>query len=115
MLPALRAAFDLEWQLASAARDGGDLARAFAHFERAHILSQRHTWRHVLTHAGMLGIGWRRRDAREVIGQSTRMVAAALFSMIWVPIGNTGGANVSPFKPMPLPDDLAALLAPRRD
>jgi len=30
---------------------------------------------------------------------------AAIFR--WVPIGNTGGANVSALKPMPIPADLA--------
>ena len=43
-------------------------------------------------------------------GQATRIVAAALFSWIWVPVGNTGGARVSALQPMPLPDDLRALL-----
>ncbi|RFA29999.1 hypothetical protein CAI21_08880 [Alkalilimnicola ehrlichii] len=27
-----------------------------------------------------------------------------------IPAGNTGGANVSPFKPMPIPPDLAELI-----
>jgi hypothetical protein len=29
---------------------------------------------------------------------------------LWVPTGNTGGAYVSPFKPMPVPDDLNKLI-----
>ncbi len=111
MTPRLRAAFDGEWDLAIAARDQGDLDRAFIHFERAHILSQRHTWQHMRSHLGMLGIGWRRRDLREIFGQCTRIVAASPFSRVWVPLGNTGGANVSPFRPMPLPADLQALLS----
>ena len=44
------------------------------------------------------------------IGQITRIVAAALFSRIWVPIGNTGGANVSAMRPMPIPADLRDVL-----
>ena len=31
-------------------------------------------------------------------------------SIFWVPTGNTGGANVNPFKPMPVPDDLRPYL-----
>jgi hypothetical protein len=58
----------------------------------------------------MLRIGWRRRDAREVTGQLARLLAAALFSRIWVPVGNTGGANVSAMRPMAVPDDLQRLL-----
>jgi hypothetical protein len=50
---------------------------------------------------------------REVIGQSTRIVAAAMFSRIWVPIGNTGRVNVSAIEPMDVPDDLRSLLENR--
>ena len=32
----------------------------------------------------------------------------------FVGAGNTGGANVSPFKPLPIPDDLAAEIAAAR-
>jgi hypothetical protein len=88
----------------------GDLIEAFARFERAHILGQRRTRMHVRAHAAMLRVGWTRRDHREVIGQLSRIVAAALFSRIWIPEGNTGGANVSALKPMPIPDDLKRIL-----
>ena len=37
-------------------------------------------------------------------------MTAALFSRLWVPAGNTGGANVSAMRPMPVPPDLQALL-----
>jgi len=65
---------------------------------------------HVRSHVGMLAVGWQRRDGREVLGQLTRIIAAALFSRIWVPDGNTGGANVSALLKMSLPNDLAAIL-----
>ncbi|MBP9590769.1 MAG: DUF3703 domain-containing protein [Steroidobacteraceae bacterium] len=110
MNSAIRDAFEREWSLAGAARDAGDLATAFHHLERAHILGQRSTRLHVRSHIGMLGIAWRRRDAREITGQLTRIVAAALFSRLWVPVGNTGGANVSATRPMPVPSDLQAIL-----
>lgn len=106
----LAAAFGHEMAQAAQARATGDLAGAFAHLERAHVLSQRSTWRHVRCHLGMLAIGWARRDAREVFGQLARLPAAALFSRIWIPVGNTGGANVPAMRPMPIPDDLRALL-----
>ena len=93
------------------ARNAADAA--FRHFERAHILSQRRTGDHVRSHAWMWRAGWRRRDAREVLGQTLRMLAALLFSRIWVPEGNTGRANVSAFRPMPVPEDLAAILRSR--
>ncbi len=88
----------------------GDLSQAFIHLERAHILSQRFTLAHSATHLRMLKLGWRTRNIREVLGQLTRAVAAVLFSRIWVPVGNTGRANVSAFAPMPVPEDLALVL-----
>lgn len=106
----LREAVRLELGLAQRARIAGDSALAFAHLERAHILGQRFTSLHVRTHVAMLRLGWSRRDFREVVGQITRILAAALVSRIWVPIGNTGGANVPAMKPMPIPADLRAIL-----
>lgn len=110
MNPKLRAAFDLEMAAVADAESRGDLNRAFGHLERAHILGQRHTWPHVRSHLAMLRIGWRRRDRREIVGQFPRIFAALAFSRIWVPLGNTGGANVNPIKPMPIPPDLADIL-----
>lgn len=67
---------------------------------------------HVRSHLAMLRVGLARRDAREVIGQLLRIPAGALGSAAGlVPLGNTGGANVSAFRPMPIADDLARLLA----
>ena len=107
---ALSQAFSNEWQLGQAARRAGDFDRAFHHLERAHILGQRRTWLHVKSHLGMLQVGWQRQDAREVFGQMVRIAAAAIFSRIWVPVGNTGRANVSATLPMEVPPDLQALL-----
>jgi hypothetical protein len=106
----VREAFELEWKAAAAARRAGELDRAFGHLERAHILGQRRTWLHVRSHLGMWRVGWQRGDLRELFGQSTRMFAALLFSRIWIPVGNTGGANVSAMQPMPVPADLQAIL-----
>jgi hypothetical protein len=58
----------------------------------------------------MLRLGASAGAWREVLGQSTRIIAAALFSRIWVPTGNTGRANVSALKPMPIPGDLRSVL-----
>lgn len=106
----LAAAFAAEWALAEAARRAGQFELAFHHLERAHILGQKHTWLHVKSHLGMLRAGWQRHDFREIAGQITRVVAAALFSRIWVPLGNTGRARVSATLKMPVPPDLQAVL-----
>lgn len=87
-----------------------DLPAAFDSLERAHILSQRMPLRHAQSHWLMLCAGWQAGDRREVLGQLPRIVAALLFSRIWVPVGNTGRARVSAFRPMPLSDELQRLL-----
>ena len=84
--------------------------QAFRHFERAHVLGQRRTLLHVRSHWAMFETACRRRNLREIAGQVSRLVAALLFSRLWVPAGNTGGTNVSAFARMPIPDDLAALM-----
>jgi len=104
------ATYRREMQFAVDARNTGDLNLAFQHYERAHILSQQYTWLHIKSHIGMLRVGWLRKDMREIIGQCVRIVAALIFSKLWVPIGNTGGANVRALKPMPIPEDLKQLL-----
>lgn len=109
----IRAAYRAELSAARRASAGGDAAAAFHHLERAHILSQRHTLAHVRVHWRMLRLGASVGDWREVLGQASRIAAAAIFSRIWVPIGNTGRANVSALKPMPVPDDLRAVLLER--
>ena len=106
----LRKAFENELVAASDAEHLADYDRAFYHLERAHILSQRFTTRHVRVHWLMLKYGVVLGRPQEVLGQLTRIIAAALFSRIWVPIGNTGRASVSAMRPMPLPDDLRHLL-----
>lgn len=110
MRGALRTAYDSELNAASAAMVRNDAEAAFHHLERAHILSQRHTRQHVRVHWLMLKLGASGRDWREVLGQLSRIIAAAVFARIWVPIGNTGRANVSAMKPMPVPDDLRRIL-----
>ena len=96
---------------ASAARRRADGDDEWRHLERAHVLSQPMAFAHVRTHVAMLGYGLRHHDGREVIGQLVRLVVAAPGT--WTgryPVGNTGGANVSALKPMPIPDDLQAVL-----
>ena len=107
MRDTLRTAFNAELHAAAAATEQ---PVRLHHLARAHILSQRYTWPHVRVHLLMLRAGIEGRDARQMLGQLTRIVAAALFSRIWVPIGNTGLAEVSAVRPMPIPEDLRALL-----
>ena len=107
-----------EWQAAlrQALSEGenalghGDAHAALVWLERAHILGQRLALPHARAHWLMLCAGWMLGDWREVLGQLPRIAAALLFSRIWVPLGNTGRARVSAFRPMPLSEELRRLL-----
>ncbi|WP_240623935.1 DUF3703 domain-containing protein [Ahniella affigens] len=107
---ALRDAYLAELNAAESDWFAGQHQSSFAHLERAHILSQKHTLAHTYVHWQMLRFGWAKRDWREILGQLLRLPAALTKSRFWVPMGNTGGANVSAIKPMPVPEDLRAIL-----
>lgn len=108
---ALRQAWAHERAEAGAARRRGDARAEWRHLERAHILSQPMALPHLRTHIAMAGFAVRRHDPREIAGQIVRLVLAAPGSVSGrYPVGNTGGAGVSAFRPMAIPDDLRALL-----
>ncbi|WP_100638363.1 DUF3703 domain-containing protein [Marinobacter salexigens] len=103
----------VEAELANARRAGsaGDAQQEFAHLERAHVIGQESTYWHVKVHVLMLGWALRNRSAREAFGQGFRILGAATKTVFGlVPQGNTGGANVSPFKNMPIEPELATLI-----
>lgn len=72
------------------------------HFENAHILGQKHIIRHMMSHYWMFFLGVKSKNSKEVVGQFARIIAALLFTLIWVPIVNTGGSNISPIKSIPI-------------
>lgn len=75
----------------------------FHHLENAHVLGQQATYWHTRVHITMLVWAIENRDYREFFGQLMRIVGAMTKTAFgWVPKGNTGGANVSPFASMPL-------------
>ncbi|MGB7481536.1 MAG: DUF3703 domain-containing protein [Burkholderiaceae bacterium] len=105
----IRPHVDTELSAAAQAERLGQPQRAFAHLERAHVLGQAATVQHVRVHWAMLLWGIRQRRPRECAGQLLRIVGAASKTAFGlVPHGNTGGANVSPFKPMPIAPELEA-------
>ncbi len=79
---------------------------SFYHLENAHVLGQQHLYRHTLSHSWMFIYGIKTTSIKEIAGQFTRILAAILFTNIWVPKGNTGGSNISPIKPMPIRKEL---------
>ena len=101
----------IELEAARTAEVKGNSRLAFSHLERAHILGQRSTRLHVLTHWRMMCWGLRQRQCSEVFGQFWRIIGAALSTAIGlVPAGNTGGANVNGFRKMPVSAELQAII-----
>jgi hypothetical protein len=109
----LRQAYDREMHAAAEHYSGNHLDKAFYRLERAHILGQSFVFAHANAHWWMLKVGWKRRDPIEISGQVARIIGALLFSRIWVPLGNTGGAYVHPFRSMTIPEEFRALLKRR--
>ncbi len=103
----------VETELANSkrARSGGDTRLEFLHLERAHVIGQESTYWHVKVHVLMLAWALRHHSVRETLGQLVRIIGAATKTAFGlVPQGNTGGANVSPFRKMPIAPELAALI-----
>lgn len=112
-MPAVvRTAFDAELDTARATTD---TATAWRAAERAHILSQPWPWPHTVVHAVMLRRALSEHNRAEAIGQVIRLLVAGPGSALGrYPTGNTGRANVPLTQRMPVPADLAAVLAHAR-
>lgn len=107
----IRKYVDAEIEKASNFIKSNDLMSAFRHLERAHVIGQAVTVEHTRVHWLMLKIGWKKRDVREIFGQLFRIVGASTKTPFGIyPTGNTGGANVSPFKSLPIPEDLQEII-----
>ena len=88
----------------------GNLVYAWYHLERAHVIGQSYPYEHTYAHWLMLKFGIAIMDAKEVLGQIPRLLVGGVKSFVGkIPLGNTGGANVPPLKPMPLPEDIQVL------
>ncbi|WP_234381835.1 MULTISPECIES: DUF3703 domain-containing protein [unclassified Streptomyces] len=109
MPPAVREAFEAELRRA---RDAApDTDAMWTALERAHIISQAWAWPHTRAHWHMFRLAVRCRDRAETVGQVVRILVAGAGSVTGrVPYGNTGRTAAGLLTPMPLPDDLRALL-----
>ncbi|MFN3021984.1 DUF3703 domain-containing protein [Chryseobacterium sp. TY3] len=89
----------------------GRLQECWRHYERAHIIGQRYPLQHSYVHWLMLKFGFKIKSTKEVLGQIPRLLFGGVKSFVGtIPIGNTGGANVPPLKPMEIPQDLQKIL-----
>lgn len=111
MNPVRRAAFDGEIALAKALITRGALEASFPHLERAHVIGQAFVVPHATSHWLMLGVELRRRRVVAAFGQAVRIVLGTLGSAVGVvPVGNTGGTDISMFKRMAIEPELQSII-----
>lgn len=100
-----------ELELAAQAKDSGNIAAEFQCLENAHVLGQESTYWHVKVHILMFMWACRNFKPKELLGQAFRIVGAVTKTVFaLVPQGNTGGANVSPFKAMPVKPEYEVII-----
>ena len=114
MNPIQKAAFESEISQAQQLLAQGDMDAAFTHLERAHVIGQAFVLPHIKSHGLMLKVEWQRRRVVAMLGQFVRIVLGALGSAVGVvPVGNTGGSDISMFKRMPIPPELQNVIEGR--
>lgn len=88
-----------------------EFPKAWRHLERAHIIGQAYPLAHTQVHWLMLKFGFAIKSNKEILGQIPRLLVGGVKSFVGViPVGNTGGANVPPLRPMEIPSDLQKIL-----
>lgn len=104
-------AFERELEVSKAYFDRKEFLLSWHHLERAHILGQAYPIQHTNAHWRMLMFAFKLKNRSEIIGQIPRLLIGGIKSFVGeIPVGNTGGSNVPPLKPMEIPDDLKAIL-----
>jgi hypothetical protein len=104
-------AFDREVALGRELLAAGDLEHAFAHLERAHVIGQTFVAAHAKSHWLMLRLEVRRGRVGASLGQAVRLVLGIIGSAVGVvPIGNTGGTDISMFKRLPIAPELQEII-----
>ena len=59
----------------------------------------------------MLLFGIKTKNTNEIIGQIPRLLVGGVKSFVGnIPVGNTGGSNVPPLRPIQIPDDLQQII-----
>jgi hypothetical protein len=109
----LRPAYEAELAGYKENMRAGNLSQAWRGLERAHIIGQPWAVEHTQVHWIMLKFGFRIKDRREIAGQLPRLLVGGVKSFVGkIPVGNTGGANVPPLRPMEIPGDIQELMKP---
>jgi Protein of unknown function (DUF3703) len=114
MNPTQKSAYQAEITEAKRLLALGKIASGFAHLERAHVLGQAYVLPHMHTHWLMLKVEIRRRRPMAAFGQVIRFVFGGIGSALGhIPVGNTGGSDISMFKSMPIAPELKAIIEDR--
>ncbi|EMK01591.1 MULTISPECIES: DUF3703 domain-containing protein [unclassified Leptospira] len=101
-----------ELDLSKKYEEEGNLKETWRYLERAHLIGQYYPIPHTGIHFRMLLFAIDQKDIKEIAGQLIRVSFGWLGSWLnKIPVGNTGGANVPIFQPMPIPEDLLDLLS----
>lgn len=107
----LKQAYNKELKQYSFCLENKQYSSAWYHLERSHIIGQSYPIEHTYSHWLMLKFGVIEKNTKEVFGQILRLIVGGWKSFInHIPLGNTGGTNVPPLRPMPFPDDIKELI-----
>lgn len=111
MPKALKPFFKQELTNAANAFSVGHLQQSWQHLEKAHIIGQPYPYHHSLVHWKMLLFGINTKNTKEIIGQIPRLIFGGVKSFVGkIPVGNTGGSNVHPLKPMQIPNEILEII-----
>ena len=103
----LKPFYEEEFRAYKQHQEAGALQQAWSHLERAHVIGQAYPYQHSFVHFKMLQFGIKIKSGREVLGQIPRLLVGGVKSFVGrIPIGNTGGANVPPLKPLPISPEI---------
>ena len=88
-----------------------DVVQAWHLLEAMHVVGQTRILPHARTHWLMLRLGLRTRNVREFNGQILRLLLVPLGHLLKrLPLGNSGRASISAFKPMAVSPELLATI-----
>ena len=107
MPDALQPYFKKELKAYYASLQKGQLQQAWRHLEKAHVIGQAYPFQHSYVHWKMLQFGIKIKSPKEVIGQIPRLLVGGVKSFVGkIPVGNTGGANIPPLRPLPIEQEI---------
>ena len=107
----LAVAYKQEIALAKVLIARDELEQGYTHLGRAHVIGQAFIVPHARSHWLMLKVEYRRKRASAIFGQALRIVLGVLGSAVGlVPVGNTGGSDISMFKRLPIAPELQNII-----